>query len=210
MTTTLGPYQYIYTPPTGGDRRTLLLLHGTGGDEQGLVPLGQMLAPTAGMLSPRGNVSEHGAARFFRRLAEGVFDLPDLHRRTADLASFVTAAAARYEFDPALVTAVGFSNGANIAASLLLSHPGVLKAAVLFRAMVPFEPETPVDLSDTSVFIGAGRTDPLVSPAGTERLAELLRAAGAAVTVEWQPVGHNLTNADVAAAQTWLQTQDGS
>jgi phospholipase/carboxylesterase len=209
MNTTLGPYQHIYTPPTGGDRRTLLLLHGTGGNEHDLVPLGRMLAPTAGMLSPRGNVSENGAARFFRRLAEGVFDIPDLHRRTADMAAFVEAAAARYEFDPSLVIAVGFSNGANIAASMMFSHPRVLEAAVLFRAMVPFEPETPLDLSGKRVFIGAGRTDPLVSTAGTERLAELLRAAGAAVAVEWQPVGHNLTNADVAAAQTWLQTQPG-
>jgi phospholipase/carboxylesterase/glyoxalase family protein len=208
VTATIGPYVHVYTPPSGNDRHTLLMLHGTGGDETDLLALGKMLAPTAGLLSPRGNVLENGAARFFRRLAEGVFDLPDLHQRTRDLAAFVRDAAARYGFDAGRVIAVGFSNGANIAASMLLSHPGLLQGAVLFRAMVPFQPAERLDLTGTLVFIGAGRADPLVAPASTEALAAMLRDAGADVTLTWQPVGHNLTNADVAAAQEWLQATE--
>src|SRR5438093_830530 len=173
---TLGPYIHVYVPPSGGDERTLLLLHGTGGDENDLVPLGKMLAPTAGVLSPRGTVLERGAPRFFRRLAEGVFDLEDLHARTRDLATFVGDAAKRYGFDPNKVIAVGFSNGANIAASVLLSEPSALRAAALFRPMVPFEPDAPPDLAGTNVFIGAGQTDPIVPPAQSARLAEILRA----------------------------------
>src|ERR1043165_1517971 len=135
-------YVHVYNPPTGADRRTLLLLHGTGGTEHDLIPLGQMLAPSAGLLSPLGNVSENGAARFFRRIAEGVFDIEDLHARTKELAAFVKEAAVAYRFDAGNVVAVGFSNGANIAGSMLLSFPGLLRGAILFRAMVPFEPTT--------------------------------------------------------------------
>jgi phospholipase/carboxylesterase/glyoxalase family protein len=145
--------------------------------------------------------------RFFRRLAEGVFDLEDLRARTTDLAAFVVESATRYGFDPEKVIAVGFSNGANIAGSLLLSNPGLLRGAILFRAMVPFVPDAPVKLTGTKVYIGAGRADPLVPTALTERLAELLRSSGADVTLDWQPTGHTLTSADVAAARTWLQTQ---
>jgi phospholipase/carboxylesterase/glyoxalase family protein len=202
----LGSHVHVYTPPTDYDGRTLLVLHGTGGDEHDLVPLGQMLAPTAGLLSPRGNVSENGAARFFRRLAEGVFDIEDLHARTKELAVFVKDAATHYKFDAGKVIAVGFSNGANIAGSLLLSNPGLLRAAILFRAMVPFEPATRIDLSGTDVFIGAGRADPLVAPAQSEALAGMLGAAGANVTLDWQPVGHTLSKADVDAAHSWLES----
>jgi len=206
MTAVIGPYTHLYIPPTSEDPRTLLLLHGTGGDENDLIPLGRMLAPGTGLLSPRGTVLENGAPRFFRRLAEGVFDLDDLRARTEALASFVRTAAERYAFDLGRVIAVGFSNGANIAGSTLLSHPGLLRAAVLFRPMVPFEPPTPVELVGTDVYIGAGETDPLVPASSTERLAELLRASGARVTVEWQRSGHALTNGDVAAARTWITT----
>src|SRR5215208_6149068 len=142
----LSTYVHRYVPPKADDRRTLLLLHGTGGDENDLIPLGEMLAPDAGFLSPRGTVNERGAARFFRRLAEGVFDVPDLHARTKDLVAFVAAAADHYGFDATKVTAVGFSNGANIAASVLLSSPRTFAEAVLFRPMVPFIPESPVTL----------------------------------------------------------------
>ena len=132
-----------YEPPARADAPTLLLLHGTGGDENDLLPLGKNLMPDAGMLSPRGKVLEQGMPRFFRRLAEGVFDVEDLKRRTSELADFIAEAAEHYTFDARRVIAVGFSNGANIAASLLLSRPSVLSAAVLFRAMVPFVPEAP-------------------------------------------------------------------
>src|SRR3954453_16930130 len=128
-------YVHRYLAPQGDDRRTVLLLHGTGGDENDLIQLGQMLAPDAGLLSPRGTVSENGAARFFRRLAEGVFDIPDLHARTKDLVAFIAAAAAHYGFDATKVIAAGFSNGANIATSVLLSAPEPLAGAILFRPM---------------------------------------------------------------------------
>lgn len=198
-------YIHRYSPPTDTDRRTLLLLHGTGGDEKDLVPLAEMLAPTAGVLSPRGNVLEHGAARFFRRVAEGVFDLEDLRLRTDQLASFLAEAAATYAFDANRVVAVGFSNGANIAASLLMSHPGALRAAILFRPMVPFEPESQLDLTGTDVYVAGGRADPIVSLEQSQRLVELLRGAGATVTVAWSDGGHGLTRADVAGAEEWLE-----
>lgn len=201
----LGTYVHRYVPPKAEDPRTLLLLHGTGGDENDLIPLGEMLAPDAGFLSPRGTVLERGAARFFKRLAEGVFDLPDLHARTKDLVAFVEAAAVQYGFDPKQVIAVGFSNGANIAASTLLSSPGTLASAILFRPMVPFIPDEPVSLTGTRVFIGAGEGDPIVPAAHSERLAELLQICGADVTLTWQPGGHTLTRADVAAAYDWLE-----
>jgi phospholipase/carboxylesterase/glyoxalase family protein len=201
----LGTYVHRYVPPKAEDSRTLLLLHGTGGDENDLIPLGEMLAPDAGFLSPRGTVLERGAARFFKRLAEGVFDLPDLHARTKELVAFVEAAAVQYGFDPKQVIAVGFSNGANIAASTLLSSPGTLSSAVLFRPMVPFIPDNAVSLVGTRVFIGAGEGDPIVPAAHSERLAELLQICGADVTLTWQPGGHTLTRADVAAAYDWLE-----
>jgi len=190
-----------------GGPDTLLLLHGTGGDEHDLLALGGELAPGASLLSPRGNVLEGAMPRFFKRLAEGVFDLADLERRTRDLAAFVREAAESYDFDLDRITAVGFSNGANIAASVLLRDPGLLKRAVLFRAMVPFEPEQPPRLKGTSVYIGAGRLDPIIPQANVERLAAILRDGGAAVTLDWQPAGHGLTKADVDNARDWLEKQ---
>ena len=183
---------------------TLLLLHGTGGDENDLVPLGQELAPGAAILSPRGKVSEYGAARFFRRLAEGVFDHEDLVFRSHELADFIEAAAEEYGFDPSKLVAVGYSNGANIAAGLMLLHPGLLRAAVLFRAMVPFEPEEAPDLSGMPVFLAAGRTDRMIPPENTERLAEILRAAGADLDLRWRATGHPLTYEEAAEAREWL------
>ena len=187
---------------------TLLLLHGTGGNELDLVELGRALLPGANLLSPKGQVSENGAARFFRRLAEGVFDLDDLRRRTNDLASFVEEASLAYGFDAARVIAVGYSNGANIAASLLLLKPGTLAGAVLFHAMVPIEPSPLPSLKNIPVFIGAGRLDPLMPPASTERLAELLKTAGAIVEIHWQPGGHNLNRSEIEAAKVWLEQEE--
>lgn len=201
-------FVHRYVPPAAGGElagsTTLLLLHGTGGDEDDLVPLGRLLLPGAGMLSPRGQVMEHGAPRFFRRLAEGVFDQEDLARRTEDLARFVEAATESYELQRDGMVAVGFSNGANIAASLLFRRPGLLRGAVLLSPMVPFEPESPPDLTGTSVFIGAGRADAMVPAVQTERLAELLREAGADVTVHWEPGGHAITKGEMDAARQWI------
>ncbi len=194
-----------YLPPKDGDARTLLLLHGTGGNESDLLPLAQLLAPNAGVLSPRGRVLERGAARFFGRLAEGVFDLDDLRLRTQNLIAFVDAAAAKYEFDPNSVIAVGLSNGANIATSVLLTSPDTLSCAILFRPMVPFEPNDPPPLNGKRILIAAGERDEMVPRAHPEHLAELLRVCGAEVTLVWQPGGHGLTRADIDAAHDWLK-----
>lgn len=201
-------FVHRYIPPSstaeyaGGT--TLLLLHGTGGDEDDLIPVGRSLLPGAGMLSPRGKVLERGMPRFFKRLAEGVFDQQDLAQRTDELAHFIEAAAATYSLRRDGIVAVGFSNGANIAGSLLLRRPGLLRAAVLFSPMVPFEIEMPVDLSDTRVLIVAGRAD-TIAPAGqAERLAGILRDAGADVTLHWEPGGHELTGAGAKEARRWL------
>jgi predicted esterase len=193
-----------YFGPGAVDAPTLLLLHGTGGDENDLVPLTRELWPGAATLSPRGKVSENGMARFFKRLAEGVFDLDDLRLRTNELADFVIAAADHYGFDPTPVIAVGLSNGANIASSMLMLRPGVLAGAVLFRGMVPIVPDSPPNLPGTPVLLSNGRVDPIITPAETERLVALLRSAGAEVTLRWQPGGHNLTRADLAVARAWL------
>jgi phospholipase/carboxylesterase len=183
---------------------TLILLHGTGGDENDLLPLGRMLDERAALLSPRGKVLENGMPRFFRRLSMGVFDEEDLVNRTHELASFVEEAASEYGLDPKRLFAVGFSNGANIAASLLLLHPELLAGAVLLRAMTPFELETLPDLLGTPVYLAAGRSDQMIPPESTERLAELLRGAGAEVTLDWQPGGHGIGRAEVEAARAWL------
>ena len=183
---------------------TLLVLHGTGGDENDLVPLGRELAPGAAILSPRGKVSEYGAPRFFRRLAEGVFDQEDLVFRTHELADFIAAAAQEYGFDRSKLVGTGYSNGANIAASLTLLRPGLLRAAVLFRAMVPFEPEEMPELSGMPVFMASGRRDQMIPPDNSERLAQILRQAGADVDLRWRDTGHALTYEEVAEAREWL------
>jgi phospholipase/carboxylesterase len=188
----------------GESGTTLLALHGTGGDENDLVPLARELAPDAAILSPRGKVSEFGAARFFRRLAEGVFDHEDLVFRTHELAGFIEAAAQEYGFDLSRLVAVGYSNGANIAASLMLLHPGLLRAAVLFRAMVPFEPEVVPDLSGMPIFLAAGRMDQMIAPENTERLSEILDEASADLDLRWRNTGHTLTYEEVAEAKEWL------
>ena len=196
---------FIHEFVPGTSHRTLLLLHGTGGNERDLIPLGRELDPNAALLSPRGKVLENGMPRFFRRLAEGVFDLEDLQNRTHELADFVAAAAQHYGFASDNVIAVGYSNGANIAASMLLLRPETLSAAILFRAMVPLNPDTLPDLSSVRVWIGAGDQDPIVPASETKRLAELLRRAGADVTIRFAKAGHGLTNDDLEAARHWLE-----
>ena len=184
--------------------QTLLLLHGTGGDENDLLPLGRLLAPDAALLSPRWRVLENGAPRFFRRLAEGVFDEADLKFRASELADFVERAAARYEFDKSNVVAVGYSNGANIASAMMLLRPRLLRGAALFRPMRPFVPERVPDLSGVPVFVAAGRLDPIISSKATEDLVTLLRGAKALVTVYPVAAGHNLTGEEMDLARAWL------
>ncbi|HET8846008.1 MAG TPA: alpha/beta hydrolase [Ktedonobacteraceae bacterium] len=198
-------YIHRYEPGQGANQAvTLLLLHGTGADENDLRDLGRMLLPGAAQLRPRGNVLENGMPRFFRRFAEGVLDVEDLKRRAGELADFIRQASTTYGFDEQQVVAVGFSNGANIAAGMLLLYPQMLRAAVLLHAMIPFEPETPPDLQGKPLFLGAGRNDPLVPVQQTERLAEILRSANANVQVAWQNGGHTVSVEEVRAAQTWL------
>ena len=204
MTTDLG-FVHVFKPAQNPGALTLLLLHGTGGDENDMLPLGN-LAPGAALLSPRGQVLENGMPRFFRRVAEGVFDVEDLKLRAGQLADFVVAAAAHYRFDPARVIAMGFSNGANIASGLMLVRPGVLKGGILLRGTVPFEPDPSVQLTGTRVLVSNGEIDPMVPVEDTKRLARLLQRAGADVEVHWQPAGHQLMPSDFAVAKTWLQS----
>src|SRR5213082_1223170 len=158
---------FIHEFVPGTSNRTLLLLHGTGGNERDLIPLVRGLDSRAALLSPRGKVLENGMPRFFRRVAEGVFDLDDLKKRTNELAGFVAAAAQHYGFASDKVVAVGYSNGANIAASMLLLRPEVLSTAILFRAMVPLVPQTKPNLSSARIWIGAGTNDPIIPTSET-------------------------------------------
>ena len=188
----------------GSSDRTLLLLHGTGGNERDLIPLGRELDPDASLLSPRGKILENGMPRFFRRLAEGVFDLEDLKTRTNELADFVAAAVRHYKLAAEHIVAVGYSNGANIAASMLFLRPEIMHTAILFRAMVPLVPDKLPELSSVHVWIGAGDQDPIIPASETQRLVELLRRAGAEVTIRFAEASHGLTNDDVEAAHDWL------
>lgn len=185
------------------DKVTLLLLHGTGGSEHDLVPLGARVLPGATLLSPRGQVDEHGHARFFRRLAEGVFDIADLRARADALAAWTRAQVAA-RGAPSRVVAVGFSNGANIASAMMLQHPDLLAGAVLIRAMVPYTPTHAPSLARSRVLISAGRSDPLIPNAQVAELEAILTTAGAAVDVRWQEAGHGLVMGDVSAITTWL------
>ena len=196
---------FIHEFVPGSSNRTLLLLHGTGGNERDLIPLGRELDPNAALLSPRGKALENGMPRFFRRLAEGVFDLEDLQKRTHELADFVAAAADRYDIDKRNIIAVGYSNGANIAASVLLLRPETFAGAILFRAMVPLEPDKPPELVNIHVWIGAGNHDPIIPTSETQCLVNLLRTAGADVTVRFLIAGHALTPTDISLARDWLR-----
>lgn len=193
-----------WVPASDSGAPTLVLLHGTGGDENDLVPLATMTAPGASLLGVRGNVLEQGMPRFFRRLREGVFDLDDLRRRTKELGDFLEAASDTYGFRADQAYALGFSNGANVAASLLLSRPHALAGGILIRAMVPFEPAKPVELGGRPVLLSQGRMDPLIPAASAERLAAILRDSGADVELAWQPGGHALTRGDVTLVERWL------
>jgi phospholipase/carboxylesterase len=204
------PLSFIHRFEKGAspDAVPLLLLHGTGGDENDLVPLGRMIAPDAPLLSPRGKVLENGMPRFFRRLAEGVFDEDDVRHRANELADFVEAARARYGI--AAPIALGYSNGANIAAAVLLLRPQALAGAILLRATIPLSNSAPVDLTGKPVFIASGMRDPMISLEGAERLANVLQQQGAVVEHRTLPSGHELSQTDVALAKQWLQARSSS
>jgi predicted esterase len=206
----LAGFRYAFVAPAaeGGDPGyALLLLHGTGGDENDLLPLGAMLAPGAALVSPRGRVLEAGMPRFFRRVREGVFDVEDLKARAAELAAFIAEAKRKHGLEQRALIAVGFSNGANIAGGLLLAHPGAVQGAVLLRPMVPYAPETPPTLAGVPVLIAAGDHDPFGTPEEIARLGAILESGGAHVTVQRERAGHNLTMDDVEAAREWLRRE---
>ncbi|SDM96972.1 phospholipase/carboxylesterase [Fictibacillus solisalsi] len=198
--------KHIFKKGTNEDAPVLLLLHGTGGNEEDLVPLGSLLSPESSILSVRGNVLENGMPRFFRRLAEGVFDEEDLKFRTKELHDFLDEVAGKYEFNRNNVVAVGYSNGANIAGSLLFHYKTSLRGAVLHHPMVPLRGIQLPDLKGVRVFIGAGKNDPICPPQETEELEHLLIEAGAKVETHWENYGHQLTQPEAERAAGWFQT----
>lgn len=197
-------FTHVFEPAARPGLPTLLLLHGTGGNEHDLLGLGRTLLPGAALLAPRGGVLENGMPRFFRRIATGIFDEADLRRRAVELADFVTAAAGAYGLDVGRVIAVGYSNGANIASAAMLLRPRVLRGAALLRPMMPLHEAAAPNLGGRRVLLASGRRDPTVPPDHPERLAALLRAAGADVTLHWSAAGHELVRQDVDAAADWL------
>jgi phospholipase/carboxylesterase len=197
-------FTHRFEPATDATAPTLLLLHGTGGNENDLLPLGRAIVPGAALLSPRGRVLENGMPRFFRRLAEGVFDQEDLALRTRELSGFIDAASENYGIDRTRLYAVGFSNGANMAASVLLRSPDKVAGAILIRAMVPFVLKQPPDLRDKPVLLLSGREDPIVPTGQAEDLAGIFKSAGADITLHWEKAGHALTQGDVSFARDWL------
>ncbi|MGN7396486.1 alpha/beta hydrolase [Peribacillus frigoritolerans] len=197
--------KHIFQKGSNPEAPLLLLLHGTGGTETDLLPLSEMVSPGSSVLSVRGNVLENGMPRFFRRLAEGVFDEEDLIFRTKELYEFLESASGKYDFDRDRVVALGYSNGANIAASLLFHYEGALQGAILHHPMVPRRGIALPPLSDIPVFIAAGKNDPICPAEETEELNQLLQQAGATVEVQWENYGHQLTRSEVDAAGSWFQ-----
>lgn len=183
---------------------TLVLLHGTGGNEEDLIFLGKKIEPNASILSPRGKVLENGLPRFFRRLSEGVFDLEDLRIRSHELADFIQKCSLHYKFDLENTIAIGFSNGANISVSMLFLRPEVIQGTILFRAMVPFIPDPLPNLSSKKILLSAGLEDPIVSRNETENLFRLFQKTNAIITLKWQPSSHNLIQEDILVAKPWI------
>ncbi len=197
-------FVHRFRPGAPGSSDTLVVLHGTGGNEDDLLGLAQTVAPGTAVISPRGKVLEAGAPRFFRRLAEGVFDPAEVRARGEELAEFIRLAMTRYELDAKRVFALGYSNGANIASSMMLIEPDLIRAAVLLRPMLVFEPEEKADLTGKAALISAGRVDPIVPTASVEKLVRLLEERGAEVTLKWQLGGHNLVPSEIKEAADWL------
>lgn len=196
-------HRYV-EPAVRSSALTVLLLHGTGGDENDLLNLGRTVAPGARLISPRGKVLENGMARFFRRIREGVFDEEDVRRRAAELSLFITQSAEHYHFPADRVVALGYSNGANIAAALVFLSPGALAGAVLLRAQPPLSVPVLPDLAGKPVYIGAGRSDGIVPPAQAEHLIEQLTEAGADVHAVWQNSGHGLSQREIEPISDWI------
>jgi phospholipase/carboxylesterase len=195
---------FVHRFVPGNSRRTLLILHGTGGNEDDLLPVGRMLDPESALLSPRGKVLENGNPRFFRRLREGVFDEEDLIQRAHELADFVTAAVKENALDDSQIVAVGYSNGANIASAMMLLRPEILRGAVLLRGQVPLVPEELPNLTGKAAFLSSGEFDPIVDAESASALAEMLKRAGADVKHKLLNSGHEISRVDIDEAREWL------
>lgn len=195
--------KHVFRQGSSTKKPTFLLLHGTGGNENDLLPLANHIDPEASVLSVRGNVSENGMPRFFKRLAEGVFDMEDLKARTEELNEFISKAAKDHGFDRKNVIAIGYSNGANIAANLLFTYSDALKGAILHHPMVPNRETELPDLTGVPVFISAGTNDPICPSEESTDLERLLKNAGAEVHLHWENYGHQLTMPEVEAAKVW-------
>lgn len=200
-------FTHRFVPGQDSTAETIVVLHGTGGDENSLVGIAQAIAPGAAIISPRGNVLENGAPRFFKRLAEGVFDPNEVRSRGQELARFIRAAIINYNLDPGRVFALGYSNGANAASTVMFVDPGVLQGGILLRPMLVYEPPKVPDLANVSVLISAGRMDPIVPTESVERLRDILESASATVTLNWQLVGHNLVPTEMREAAEWFALQ---
>ncbi|EDP68815.1 phospholipase/carboxylesterase family protein [Carnobacterium sp. AT7] len=198
--------KHLFIKGSDQTKPTLLLLHGTGGTERDLLPLAAEIDPSANVLSVRGNILENGMSRFFRRLAEGIFDEEDLIFRTKELNEFLDEAAEQYEFNRTNILALGYSNGANIAASLLFHYENALSGAILHHPMVPRRGIALPDLTDTPIFISAGTNDPICPSKESEELYDLLEKAHAKVDIHWESNQHQLTYSEVDAAAKWYQT----
>lgn len=198
---------HVFQKGSDANAPTLVLFHGTGGTERDLLPLASLISPDSSVLGIRGNVLENGMPRFFRRLAEGVFDEADLVERTKELNDFLDQAIEKYQLDSSKLVAVGYSNGANIIGSLLFHYANLFRAAILHHPMVPLRGVRLPDLSKVAVFIGAGVNDPICPPTETEELQTLLAGAGAAVKVHWENQGHQLTQTEAEEAAKWFQNE---
>lgn len=200
-------FEYNFQPGTVEGAPTILVCHGTGGDENSLTWLGEALFPGAALLCPRGRILEHGAPRFFKRFAEGVFDLDDVKFQASKLADFVIESSVTHGFDPSRVFGIGYSNGANILSAMMLTRPESLMGAALFRAMVTLEHLDTPNLTGKRIFLSEGEFDPIVPVENAQRLAAQLRSFGASVTVYWHQGGHNLARTEIDAASDWLNQQ---
>ena len=197
-------YNYIFVPSDNNSDLTLILLHGTGGDEHDLIDIGKKIDPHANLISPRGNVLEGQYNRFFERFSDGVFNEADIKKRSMDLAHFIEAAKEKHDLKNTNIVAVGFSNGANMAASILLLYPQVLNGAILLRAMLPIKPSEKPNLNNKPILLLSGINDRMMAESKVKELAELFKAGGAKLTHEWQNTGHNLTSQDVEISTKWL------
>lgn len=197
-------FVHLFIPSEKGNKNTLILLHGTGGDENDLVPLGTRVAPDFNLLSLRGKVLENGMPRFFKRLGMGIFDIEDLKFRADELAAFLKDAVEKYGLDASKLIVLGYSNGANIASGVILRHPSVLAAAILLRPMVPYRNAEKVDLKAARILIIAGENDPTMNPKEPKELATLFSGMGAETNIIYEPTGHNLSSRDVTLAKDWI------